>query len=173
MKHLRFLLATIIILGNFGAGAQEKAEQLPYQKYPTLPAFNLMNLDSSEVINMYYAKSDKPTVLFFFSPDCEHCQITTGKLMAKMDSMQNAYFYFMTFMPLSDLRPFAKLHHFENYKNIIAGKDYQFFFPKFYGASTVPYLAIYDKQKKFVKLYDGAIKVPEIHHILDSLSAAN
>lgn len=172
MKLFRFCVFALFAFLSFSLQAQEKKE-LPYQKYRELPAFDLMNLDSSEVINLFYAKEGRPTVLFFFSPDCEHCQITTDSLMANMAEMQEANFYFMTFMPLSLLRPFAKRHHFERYRNIIAGKDYQFFFPRFYGATTVPYLVIYDKHKKFVKLYDGSIRISEIRPILDSLAKAN
>ncbi|MBS1643461.1 MAG: redoxin domain-containing protein [Bacteroidetes bacterium] len=171
MKLLCHLLLACATLLAFPAQAQDQKE-LPYQKYLKLPAFNLVNLDSSEVINLYYAEEGKPTVLFFFSPDCEHCQITTDSLMAHMAHMQEANFYFMTFMPLALLRPFALQHQFSKYKNIITGKDYQFFFPRFYGATTVPYLVIYDKHKNFVKLYDGTIHVAEIRHRLDSLATA-
>jgi hypothetical protein len=48
-------------------------------------------------------------------------------------------------------------------------KDHQFFFPAFYGATTVPYLVIYDRNKKLVKLYDGGIRTTELISILNSL----
>ncbi len=168
MKPLLSLLF-LLTLFSFGSAAQSQHDTLPYLKYPTLPAFNLISQDSSKVFNMFNAREGRPIVLFFFSPDCEHCQVTTTRIMEKMDSMQNADFYFFTFMPLSLLRPFAEQHHLNGHKNIMVGKDYQYFFPQFYGATTVPYIVVYDRHKKFVKLYENSVKTTELIALLNTL----
>lgn len=160
-----FLLALCPALN---AGAQAERSLLPYQKYPTLPAMMLLSLDSSSTMNLYHVKEGRPTVLFFFSPDCDHCHMVTKELMGKMDAMKGADFYFFSLMPLSMIQPFAGKYRLSDYKNITVGKDFQVFFPRFYGAKTVPYLVVYDKHKKLVKLYDGAIKVPELIGLLNN-----
>jgi thiol-disulfide isomerase/thioredoxin len=168
MKLLRILV--LLLLPALPGFAQTAAkDSLPYQKYPTLPAFMLQNLDSTSFFNMFDVRADRPTVLFFFAPDCDHCHMTTKELLASMDSMKNADFYWFSYMPLVSIRPFVDEYKLLSYPNIRAGRDHTFFFMKFYGASTVPYLVIYDKKKKLVKLYDGAIKVPEIVRILREL----
>src|ERR1700733_8800364 len=40
----------------------------PYQKYPTLPAFNILMMDSVTVFNTYNILEGKPIAIFFFSP---------------------------------------------------------------------------------------------------------
>ncbi len=167
MKCLRILI--LLLLPALPGFSQTAKDSLPYLKYPTLPAFMLQNPDSISYFNMYDVRPDRPTVLFFFAPDCEHCHMTTKELLGAMDSMKNADFYWFTYMPLTALRSFSEQYRLEGYQNIKVGRDYTFFFMKFYGASTVPYLVIYDKNKKLVKLYDGAIKVPEVVKILQSL----
>ena len=169
MKTLRMILAIALLFPALYSAGQAKKDSLAYQKYPTLPAMMLLLPDSATTINLYDVPKGRPTVLFFFSPDCDHCHMTTKALLEKMDSMKVADFYFFTFMPLSTLRPFAAQYRLADYKNITVAKDFQFFFPSFYGATTVPYLVIYDRNKKLVKLYDGQIKVPEIVQILNHL----
>ena len=163
---MKLLFACLILSGTLTANAQAKKDSLPYQKYPTLPAFNLLMQDSSTIFNTYNVAKGRPIVLYFFSPDCDHCHITCKDILAKMDSMKGADFYFFSFMPLSTIRPFAAQYHLERYKNITVGKDYQFFFPSFYGAKTIPYLVIYDSNKKLVKLFDDAIRMPELIQLL-------
>ncbi len=167
MKRFRILIALLLV--TLPGMAQTAKDSLPYLKYPTLPAFKLQNPDSTSFFNMYDVRADRPTVLFFFAPDCEHCHLTTKELLGSMDSMKGADFYWFTYLPLTALREFTAQHKLDSYPNIKTGRDYTFFFMKFYGASTVPYLVIYDKNKKLVKLYDGAIKVPEVVRILRGL----
>ena len=169
MKKMQIALLLLALCTALNAGAQAKKDSLPYQKYPTLPAMQLLLQDSSTIFSMYHVKESRPTVLFFFSPDCDHCHMTTKALLENMNAMKNADFYFLTYMPLTALRPFAAQYHLADYKNITVGKDYQNFFMSFYGATTVPYLVIYDRHKKLVKLYDGGIKMPELISLLEAL----
>jgi thiol-disulfide isomerase/thioredoxin len=168
MKNWIILIVVMCSL-TVAASAQSAKDSLPYLKYPTLPAFNLLMRDSSTIFNTYNIKEGKPTVLFFFSPDCEHCHMTTKALVEKMGEMKNANFYFFTFMSLELLKPFAEMYHLDMFKNITVGKDYQYFFPDFYGAKFVPYLVVYDKHKKLVKLYENAVKMDELVPLVRSL----
>jgi thiol-disulfide isomerase/thioredoxin len=171
-----FQLFLLLLLIGITASAQERkmnardSMQLPaYQRFPTLPPFNILLQDSATVFNTYNVKKGRPTVLFFFSPDCEHCQITTDSLMKHMDEMKRADFYMFTFMPLTALRPFAAAHHMNDYKNIIVGKDYEFFFPMYYKAQTVPWLVVYNRKKQLVKAWNGTVKMPELVSMLNEL----
>ncbi len=169
----KLIAAVLLCIAAPFAQAQKTARdsaQLPaYQRFPTLPAFNLLLQDSATEFNTYNIKEGRPTVLFFFSPDCEHCQMTTDSLMKHMEEMKKADFYMFTFMPLSMLRPFAEKHGLNDYKNITVAKDYQFFFPGFYKAATVPYLVVYDRKKRLVKLWNGTVKMPELITTLKAL----
>src|ERR1043166_2974205 len=97
---MKKMLLALLLMMVFAAGAQPPArarrDSLPYEKFPTLPAMSLLAPDSSRTFNFYNIPEGRPTVLFFFSPDCEHCQLSTKAMLARMDEMKGADFYFMT-----------------------------------------------------------------------------
>ena len=170
----RFVIVLLLAVCAFGAGAQTKSQpagidSLPYQKYPGLPAFNVLLQDSATIFNTYYVPEGQPTVIMFFSPDCEHCQRTTEAIMAKIDSLQGVHILFLTPMSLSLLRPFATQMKLNGHKNITVGKDYEFFFYRFFGANFVPYVAVYDRKKKFAKMWEGRVKIEELMKVVTAL----
>lgn len=174
MKMFRLGLCLLMIAFAVPASAQMNARdsmQLPaYQRFPTLPAFNILLQDSSTIFNTYNIPEGRPTVLFFFSPDCDHCIMTTDSLLKNMKSMQGADFHMFTFSSLAMLKPFAEQRRLAEYPNILTvGKDYQYFFPMYYKAETVPYLVVYDRKKRLARLWNGTVKMPELIQLLNSL----
>lgn len=178
MKKISFLLLLFIMLGNIvmaqdtsatqsSANSEPPEDSLPYKKYPTLPAFKILEMDSTTIFNTYNIPKGKPTVLMLFSPDCDHCQHLTEKLTKGMDSLKDIQFYMVTpVSSMTELREFYNKNHLADYKNIaVVGRDYQFFFFSFYGARFVPYLAIYDKHKKLIKAMDSNLSVKELYEL--------
>jgi len=150
------------------ASAPKDTVTEPYLLYPTLPAFNILDMDSSTIFNTYNIPEGNPIVIFFFSPDCGHCQRTMKRITRSMDSLEGVNFYLATPQhSFTEIRQFYKDHHLNKYKNIkIVGRDYEFFFGTFYGIKVVPDLAIYDAHKKLVKLIQGESNAKEIYEAL-------
>ena len=140
----------------------------PYQKYPTLPAFNILQMDSVAIFNTYNIPEGKPTAIMLFSPDCQHCKRTIKALEAGMDSIKNIQFYLVTEAhDMADIREFYKEHHLAGYKNIqMVGRDYEFFFLSFYGVKFVPDIALYDEHKKLVTLIEGETTASKIYNYI-------
>ena len=164
----RFLLLIYLLFAGISLlqAQQEKRDSLPYQKYPTLPAFNILLQDSTTIFNTYNIPEGRPTVLMFFSPDCDHCQQTTKALMDRMDSLSHVQFYLFTPMSLTMIRAFGREMKVNGHKNVMLGQEYQSFFPRFYGANFVPYVAIYDRKKKFVKMFEGRVRMEDLMPLL-------
>jgi thiol-disulfide isomerase/thioredoxin len=137
----------------------------PYQKYPVLPAFNVLEMDSSTIFNTFNIPSGKPIALMLFSPDCKHCKRTIKALQAGMDSIQNIQFYLVTASHnMADIKEFYEKHHLADYKNIkLVGRDMEFFYFSYYGAKFVPDIALYDEHKKLVKLIEGETNASEVY----------
>ena len=166
MKKLTLLLS-ILLIGisqiavaqtkgqTKGQASEKKRDSLPCEKFPKLPAFNLLAMDSSTIFNTYNIPEGKPTVLMFYSPDCDHCQHLAEQIMQHMDSLKSAEFYLLTPMTIAATKEIDAKYHVTDFKNMHLYKDYEFFFPHFFGANYVPYLAVYDKHKMLVKLYEG------------------
>jgi len=104
-------------------------------------------------------------MIVFFSPDCKHCNDQMKVLVKGMDSLANVQFYMVTPVhSMTELRNFYTKYHLADYKNIqLVGRDYEFFFGTFYGISVVPDLALYDEQKKLIKLFEGNTTVTELY----------
>lgn len=137
----------------------------PYQKFPVLPAFNILQMDSTTIFNTYNIPSGKPIALMLFSPDCKHCKKTIKALLAGMDSIKNVQFYLVTAAhSVTEIREFYKEHHMADYKNIVmVGRDFEFFFFSYYQTKFVPDIALYDSRKKLVKLIEGETTASEIY----------
>jgi thioredoxin-related protein len=156
----------------FGQGTKEPAKTetpandtlKPYQKYPKLPAFNIMLMDSVTVFNTYNIPEGRKTILLFFSPDCSHCQALFRELTKNMDSLRDVDFYLMSPVHnISMIRNFYSEYHLADFKNIkVAGRDYEYFFITYYGIKSFPDMALYDEHKKLIKLFEGDIPLKEL-----------
>jgi thiol-disulfide isomerase/thioredoxin len=164
------------MLGNM-AYAQEKKDApqtqdvLPYLKYPKLPAFNIMQLDSSTIFNTFNIPKGKPVALVFFDPDCSHCRTFTERLTNGMDSVKNVRFYMVTVNhDFEQLRGFYKKYELAKYKNIeLVGRDYEFFFMSYYGPKTLPIVVVYDSNKQLVTLLDNIRSVADLYAVTSKL----
>ena len=149
-------------------GVVPAADSLPYQKYPTLPAFNIRMMDSVTIFNTYNIPKGKPTLIVLFSPDCKHCKAMTRQLLKGMDSLKGIQIYMITPMhSMTAIRNFYEEFHLGDYPEIkLAGRDYEFFFHDFYGTKLVPDLVLYDERKKLIKLFEGNTTVADIYTAL-------
>lgn len=165
MKRLALII--VLVLAAFSLFAQGQTDSLPpYKKYPTLPAFEILLHDSSSVFNTYDIPKGKPTILMYFSPDCDHCEQMAADILKNMDELGKVQIYMITPMSLSVLQKFYQKLELSKYKNIVAGKDHQFFFTDFYQAKYVPYIVIYDKHKQVLATWDGDAKIKDIKAVL-------
>jgi len=139
----------------------------PYKKYPDMPAFNSLSLDSV-VFNTYSIKKGKYSILILFSPTCEHCQKMTEGLVRGMDSLKKINFYMFAFSyPLGQIAEFRHKYGLDQFKNVWMGKDAEYFMPSFYICKDVPFIVLYDKNKKFVRTFDRGFKVSDIVAAVD------
>lgn len=146
----------------------QNTPNLPYLSDNGIPAFNLMEVDSTTIFNTKDIPSGNPVILMYFSPECEHCQKMTEALLQNMDSLKNVQFVMLTSLPFNLMKTFYEYYKIANYKNITMGRDYDFFFSRHFGSNYVPYLAVYDRNKKLLKVYDGGTKVSTLIQVVNS-----
>lgn len=137
--------------------AQNNAGNPAYEKYKDLPAFNILMPDSSTIFNTGMIKEGRYSILMFFSPDCDHCHAATDSLLRHMDVLKSVQICMFSPATLSAISEFYNKKELKKYKNILAGKDYDMFFVKFFHISSLPAVVVYDKKKKFLNMYQGTI----------------
>ena len=128
----------------------------------SMPDFELLLPDSTTILNTRNIPKDKISILIHFESDCLECQAQTSDILKNMDSLKSIQFYFLTTERFQRLSVFNKHYKIVNYPNIIAGQDFEKFFPKFIQIPSTPLLAVYDKNKKLRMVFNGRINAQEL-----------
>jgi thiol-disulfide isomerase/thioredoxin len=159
MKNLIFLL--IYSLFSSSLIAQNK-EQPPYLKKPVLPEFRILQKDSLTWTTQKSLKPGKPVMIMLFSPDCEHCQQQMKIIQANKKQLAELQIVMATYQPMEKMQRFYKDYKIAEFPNIYMGRDMFYFFGPFYMAKSIPFLAIYDKEHKLARVYEGGAKIDKI-----------
>ncbi len=127
-----------------------------------LPSFKML-MSNGTFFSSTDLPKNKPVVLIYFSPDCEHCQLLMNDLFKKMDAFKNVQLILITFRPVGDLSAFEKLYQTHKYENIKAGTEgTTFYLRKFYKLQNTPFTALYNKQGKLVYSYRKETSVNDL-----------
>ncbi|MBS1597446.1 MAG: hypothetical protein JST75_04430 [Bacteroidetes bacterium] len=164
MKKILLFIAIMLVFVGAIVWAYNKSKQFRTEQYSllSLPSFNLLLMDSSTLFSTNQLQKDRLTILIYFSPDCDHCQRLTKNLIKNINGLKSAQICLITPMPISETTSFYKSFDLGNYKNIVVTQDYKFSFYNFFKVSAFPYIAIYDGQKKLIKLYREEVNMERI-----------
>lgn len=167
-----FLIASALICTHFlsvqSASAQQSAQpaqqqppaeqQAPYLRYPTLPPFHLLKLDSTTYLTKDDIKKHHRTIVMFFSPDCDHCKHQTESILANYKKFKDIEIVMATYQPFTELKEFNTHYRIFEHPNIMLGRDEKFFLAPFYKIRNLPFLALYDKKGDLVTTFEGTQK---------------
>jgi hypothetical protein len=119
-------------------------------------------MDSVTQLNSNQIPLGHPVVIMYFDPGCVHCQDETKSIVANIDSLKNVQIYLLTPMPYKELMGFYNTFHLSRYKNITVGIETEHTFYEAFKPTGIPYLAIYNSQKKLIKIYKGGAEINAI-----------
>jgi hypothetical protein len=164
-------LASLLTASATGLFAQKRMpppprrDSIPYMFNNNLPAFNVLLRDSSGIFNTFNIPKGKPSVLLLFSPDCKHCNEFTGTLVRNIDSLKDVNIYMISMLQnITIMRNFIEAYDLDRYSNItVVGCDYEFFYLTYFAPMQLPAAAIFDADKKFIKLLDGTVSVNSLY----------
>lgn len=137
-------------------------DQAPYLKYPTIPPFHLLKLDSTTYLTKDDIKKHRRTIVMFFSPDCDHCKHQTESILADFADFKDIEIVMATYQPFSEMKEFNTHYRLFEHPNIKIGRDEKFFLAPFYKIRNLPYLALYDKKGNLITTFEGTQKVETI-----------
>src|SRR3954470_13141243 len=126
----------------------------PYRKDSTIPAFSILQTDSTW-FNKEALPGNKPVVIIYFNPECGHCQLTAHEFDQKKNKLKNVFFIWVTYdTSFKEIKSFAAEYKLLDEKNIRIGRDPKYFVPSFYRVKFTPFMAVYGKNGKLVKTYE-------------------
>lgn len=151
---LRFWIMIIFLLA---AAAKIKA-----QSDDQLPAFKMLMTDG-KFFNSADLPKNKPVVLIYFAPDCEHCQVLMNEFFKEVDAFKKVQVLLITFKPVDEVAAFEKLYQTHKYENIKVGTEgTTFYLRQFFKLQNTPFTAIYNKEKKLVHAYRNETPVRDL-----------
>lgn len=154
MRRSLFTLLFVAI----AATAIAQTDTFPYKRFPTLPPLQLLSLDSISTITKDNLEKNKPVLIMFFSPDCDHCQHQMKDMLKDMSLFENIQIVMASFQPLEQMRTFNQQYGLSQFGNIYIGRDTKYVLPPFYRIYNLPYFALYDKKGNLITTFEGNVK---------------
>jgi thioredoxin-related protein len=159
MKKAVFSLIAICLV--FNALAQTDSSQ-NYFKFPVIPAFNLIRIPDSTVFTNNQLQKNKPTLVIFFAPDCDHCQHATKNLVEKIDQLKDVQIVMVAGLDFDIVKQFYDEYKLATCPNITITRDPLFKLPQYYSVHSIPDVYVYDKKGKYMTHIKNSIPVEEI-----------
>jgi thiol-disulfide isomerase/thioredoxin len=131
-------------------------------KFPTIPPFHLLALDSTSYLTPADLKKGRKTLVMYFSPDCEHCKHQTESILADWEHFKDMNIVMATYQPFSEMKEFNQHYKMYEHSNVRIGRDEKFVLPPFYKIRSLPYLALYDKKGHLITTFEGTQKTETI-----------
>jgi peroxiredoxin len=116
-------------------------------------------------------RADKPVVLIYFAPDCDHCQTLMKSFFKRISEFKKAQVLMVTFKPLNDVANFEKNYQTHKYANLIVGSESQpLYLQQFYKLQNTPFVALYDKNKNLIFSYRKDASVDDLLRRLEQIN---
>jgi thiol-disulfide isomerase/thioredoxin len=161
MKYFKYILIIGFISGCMN---QKNPEKTGLEGKP-LPQFNVLLMDSITNFNTKDIPTNKPVVIFLFSPYCPFCKAETKEVIENMSNLKDIHFYMLSGFPFSSLKKYYTDFHLEKYPNITVGRDSALFYKKYVKSIGIPYLAFYGKDKRLKQGLLGRVSAQKIKNI--------
>ncbi len=139
----------------------------PYQRYPTIPPFKLLKVDSSSYFTKDDLKKNKPVLIILFDPGCDHCKHETEAILKNIDEFKKIQIVMATNASFEMLKEFYEKYDLQKFENITVGLDLQYVLAPFFRIRNLPYLAMYDKKGNLITTFEGTMKVERILETFD------
>jgi len=136
------------------------------EAFLSLPSLKLLKLDSATSVDIEKDSPSRPLLILYFSPDCEHCQEQTRRILNNLDGLKDVSIYFLSPSSINELRGFSDSFHINKYPGITIGRDYEYNFFNFFKIKGFPAIALYDAQHKLIRLFREEAEGGDIQYAL-------
>ena len=139
--------------------AQQDASATTLNNIQHLPAFKIYTAPDSASFTNEQLKKNKPVVLMFFSPDCDHCQKETKELLAYKEELKDLQIVMASPAAFAEINNFYADNNIASMSNIVMGKDQGYALGMKYQLRTYPSVFVYDATGTLAKAFIGNVSV--------------
>lgn len=166
MRRLFLAALLFLLIAPFAAQAQSNTPEPGYIRFPEVPPF-AMTLPSGKVFNNSELNRRKPTMIFLFSVDCEHCQHETKWITQNIRKFKGTQIVMITLFGHDEMTAFYRGYGIEHYPDIIKmGSDSTGRLNRFFEQRYFPGIYIYNKHNRLVFHHEGTAPVDTLVHYL-------
>ena len=158
----QFFILIVFTISALFAMAQKDASPNSLSKFEAIPTFTVYTVPDSIAFTNKDLLKNKPLIIMFFSPDCEHCQKETKELLAYKEELKNIQILMVSPSSYSMIKQFYQEYDLSTMPNIKLGNDLNYALGSIYQLRTFPSMFIYDQSGKLAKAFVGNIGVPAI-----------
>lgn len=160
----------MICLGLFVCLSLKAEGQVsPAQKGSKLPPFDIMLTNGSSFATTALNKN-KPLVLIYFAPGCDHCQTLMRAFFKNVQQFRGAEVLMVTFTSLKDVANFEKAFQTAKYPNIRAGLEKRpLLLQAYYKLQHTPFTALYDRTGQLVASYKKEERIADLIRTMKQL----
>lgn len=102
---------------------------------------------------------DKPVILVYFSPTCDHCKDFTEAMLKRKKDLADKQIVMISYQPLNDVKKFDEEFHLSSNSNIKVGTEgYTFIVQKYYNIQRFPFVVEYGKGGKLSKIVQYSLQ---------------
>ena len=160
MKKLIVLL--LFTASNLLCFAQKDETAATLNNIQNAPAFKIYKAPDSTAFTNDQLKKNKPFVLMFFNPDCDHCQKETKELLAYKEELKGLQIVMVSPAAFGLIKSFYEEYNIASMPNIIMAQDQNYTLGSKYQLRTYPSIFVYDNSGKLAKAFVGNVGVPAI-----------
>ena len=155
------LLTGFIFTAFFGFGQIDTADNY-IKGFTSLPAFSINLVPDSSYYTNANLQKNKPVMMMFFSPDCDHCQKQVKDILAYRKDLKDLQIIMISVLPNKFNRPFFDEYQLAAFPNIKLGTDLTYKLRQLYQVKTLPAMYVYDLNGNLAKAFIGNINIPAI-----------
>jgi thiol-disulfide isomerase/thioredoxin len=146
-------ILVLLVLAMFATPANAGAQA------NRLPPFRIMQ-SSGKVFRAEDLPMDKPIIIIYFSPECEHCETMMKEFFKNAAQFKEASVAMITYVAQDRVARFEKDYPVKKYANMYAGTEGTTFFVRdYFNISELPLEALYTKTGRFVLSFSREIPV--------------
>jgi peroxiredoxin len=128
----------------------------------TIPTFRML-LTNGQYFSSSQIQKNRPVVLIYFAPDCDHCLVLMDQLFKKIHQLDKASVVMITFKSPQEIIGFEKKYNTSKYPNIKVGTEGTTYVVRnFYRLEKTPFTAVYDRKGVLAFSYKEETPVPEM-----------
>ncbi|WP_341834941.1 redoxin domain-containing protein [Chitinophaga pollutisoli] len=146
---------------NHGQAQQAGAKLPPFKQYTFVAPFQLTAY-TGQVFTKNDLPKGKPTMVFLFSVECDHCAHMTEDILKNIDKFKKANILMVTPFKLERMKAWYDQYKIGNYPNIIMAAEPTRQIVYYYDLQNFPGIYLYNKKGQLEADYEGTVKLDTV-----------